>query len=438
MSLIKSIRSVTSSEEFCLSSCNDEQAVNDLMAACFTEPLDCAEMVKISFVVGAGKGQRSKYNGSLAKWVRNALNAVGYSEDKGACLMMSSQGLFKYQHDTGKNLIFIHVFPKLKEKTSAAAATPDLPGASVELSRCEKHKRLMGASSQRMFQEIIQTQTRTISQKKRAIFALRELKGELQEIEKKLMNGETLTDVEQNVYESTEDLDAKLTWLVENQKMQVKRGDITDAEKAQLIETLTEKFDRLKTELEKSKLNMDKESGNEKKKQRLKQRVDKLKAEQDKIEKRLKNLKDKKTKNLLQIHPLKNKLEMEEVWTRADDLGPPPSNTKMSLKEQKTLSSLMKLQEKFEELVIDSEEASWFEDVTEFQERVALTKTNWQRKRPKKNRRGGGGGGFGANRGWSSAKTRTTWSRPKTKQKKKSAADNPFAGMETSSSDEEE
>ena len=45
----------------------------------------------------------------------NALRDTGYSEDRGASVSFLCAGSFKYQHDTGKNLKFVHVFPKAKE-----------------------------------------------------------------------------------------------------------------------------------------------------------------------------------------------------------------------------------------------------------------------------------------------------------------------------------
>ena len=40
---------------------------------------------------------------------REALRAIGFEEDRGACAVMECAGTFKYQHDTDKDLKFIHV-----------------------------------------------------------------------------------------------------------------------------------------------------------------------------------------------------------------------------------------------------------------------------------------------------------------------------------------
>jgi hypothetical protein len=42
---------------------------------------------------------------------REALRTVGFEEDRGASAVMECAGTYKYQHDTDKDLKFIHVFP---------------------------------------------------------------------------------------------------------------------------------------------------------------------------------------------------------------------------------------------------------------------------------------------------------------------------------------
>ena len=51
---------------------------------------------------------RGKYDAKLQKYVTTALTEAGLTEDRGACKEMP--GTFKFQHDTNKNLLFMHVF----------------------------------------------------------------------------------------------------------------------------------------------------------------------------------------------------------------------------------------------------------------------------------------------------------------------------------------
>ena len=65
---------------------------------------------------------RQKYGDDMPKHCREALRAIGFEEDRGACAVMECAGSFKYQHDTDKDLKFIHVFPKIDTAAAAAAA----------------------------------------------------------------------------------------------------------------------------------------------------------------------------------------------------------------------------------------------------------------------------------------------------------------------------
>lgn len=63
----------------------------------------------------------------------NALRDTGYNEDRGASVSFLCAGSFKYQHDTGKNLKYVHVFPKAKE---GAAADEDGDGEPERTDEC--------------------------------------------------------------------------------------------------------------------------------------------------------------------------------------------------------------------------------------------------------------------------------------------------------------
>ena len=64
-------------------------------------------MVRFSFVVGAGKLARQKYDDALVKWFSQAMiNVAGYEQDNGAVASFECAGSFKFQHDTGKDVCF--------------------------------------------------------------------------------------------------------------------------------------------------------------------------------------------------------------------------------------------------------------------------------------------------------------------------------------------
>jgi len=99
--------------------------VQELVKDAFGKPLPCHEPVKISFVVGAGKKGRQKYTPSLPKDLIGALTSLGFEEDRGASACMECCGNFKYQHDTDKDLKFLHVFPHVTPLRESSVSGDD-------------------------------------------------------------------------------------------------------------------------------------------------------------------------------------------------------------------------------------------------------------------------------------------------------------------------
>ena len=81
--LAKALRSATSSEQFDLGG-HAPAAAEALIARAFSAPLELDEMVRLSLVVGAGKGGRQKYDEKLPRAVAKALGELGFAEDNGA------------------------------------------------------------------------------------------------------------------------------------------------------------------------------------------------------------------------------------------------------------------------------------------------------------------------------------------------------------------
>ena len=70
-------------------------------------------MIRITFVVGAGKLSRQKYDEKAMLAVTSTLKQIDYVEDRGASCVNECGGCYKTQHDTGKNLFTVVVFPRL-------------------------------------------------------------------------------------------------------------------------------------------------------------------------------------------------------------------------------------------------------------------------------------------------------------------------------------
>ena len=103
--LAATIRSATSSETFDLGglpSTTITQVVRDAFSKDFSlddgNGGDRVGMIRITLIVGAGKGNRAKYDPSALKLVTTALTAAGYVDDRGASCVVESAGCFKFQH----------------------------------------------------------------------------------------------------------------------------------------------------------------------------------------------------------------------------------------------------------------------------------------------------------------------------------------------------
>ena len=334
-------------------------------------------MIKLSFTVGAGKGNRAKYHEQLPKFVRASLQSIGFVEDKGACCMRNCAGMFKYQHDTGKNFIYIRVFPKLTEQEAKAGGDEDSDDAGDGGNDPMVGPRGLCASCDvGTFQEMTAAQTPTWSQKKRLLGVLQDLRKQVHEMEAKLMRGQALTEADQELYGSIESLDDKMEWLQASMKATVKAGNITSSEKAALVDNVERKLGLLAAETEAVAAKL--AAGG---KPKLQKRAARLAAETEKTAKRLEGLQNKKTVSILKLLPLRHVRDMEDCWERAGALrrvAGGGGGGGMSMKEQKAAFDLENLERKFEKICVASMSSTWFESNESFEERLGLAKQKWQ------------------------------------------------------------
>eukprot|EP00899_Mesostigma_viride_P022800 jgi/Mesvir1/3704/Mv14990-RA.1 len=226
----------------------DRERAKELLHAAFSAPLPIpasVPMVKFTFVVGGGKLCRQQYPDDLQKNVVAELRELGYVEDKSASLVREAAGTYKTQHDTGQNLKYVHVFPrvdpqappeeednggvgdgKCKGKVSAAAAMAQLEDADVAA-----------------FKGLIAERCRGWSQKKRVLDALKARTATLDACTKKLVEGHALTAEEQGVYDrlDADMLRDKCKYLQDVMHAHLEAGELTQGEVAQLRGKLDEK-----------------------------------------------------------------------------------------------------------------------------------------------------------------------------------------------------
>lgn len=246
--LAAEVRAVTASEksvEFDLAGYGPP-AVEQFVQDAFTQPLPLASMVRLSFLVGGGKKVRQKYNDGLPTVFSEALKRCGFVEDRGASLSIDCAGQFKYQHDTDKDLKFVHVYPKLDTAAAAAASAP--PPAAADAMSPEA---LLLYSELATFQRMIAAKTPSFAQQRRALDCLKGYKAMWSGAEAKMTALQPLSEEEQQLYEEldAELLDQKLAALSQSMEAMIANGQLTKNEQPVVLAQLRAKLEALEVQI---------------------------------------------------------------------------------------------------------------------------------------------------------------------------------------------
>jgi hypothetical protein len=276
------VRRSTESDSFDLAGQQVSTITNNVTAA-FSEPLPIKEMIRITFMTGAGKLARQKYDAGAAQAVTRSLKQLGFEEDSGASCVKECAGTFKLQHDTGKNLKTVVVFPNILEDDqgddseqqnggSASNGGSFLPKGSPE--------EMISMASAPVFVTMIKSRCPAWSQKKACLAALVSIKSSFEELEQKLLSGTPLTDPEQSFYDAVSStvLDEKQAYVRDQMQQQVESGVITPQEKILLVGQVSEKLEATSNEI----LQAEKE-GKPKKAEKQKGIQEKLIARKEKL-----------------------------------------------------------------------------------------------------------------------------------------------------------
>ena len=243
------IRTSTTSEQFDFSNF-DELRTKQTLTAAFSQPLTAPkEMVRFQFIVGGGKLVRGNYNDNLIKWCAAAMRDIGFVEDSSASCLPECQGTYKSQHDTSQNLKYFYVFPHVNlqsEVCTEEEAAPKLDTKSKDY--------LVVAADVSTFQEMVQRKVISWGQKKRLLKILQTKRDEFQTLEEKLMKGDMLQPIEQEIYDANSGCDAeKIDWLQSEMKAMVDKGDLTASEKTEKISEMTTNLQRLAEDVDTAK-----------------------------------------------------------------------------------------------------------------------------------------------------------------------------------------
>lgn len=300
-------------------------------------------MIRITLVTGAGKLARQKYDDNAAKAVTTALRELGFEEDRGASCVKECAGSFKLQHDTGKNLKTVVVFPRIQadasqsadDKNGGLASSPD--GSISLLLPKGSPQEMIALSSKSVFENMVKSRCQTWSQKKGCSSVIVEIKTLLEKLEEKLLQGNPLSETEQTFFDqvSAVALDEKQTYVKDQMHSQVDDGFITASEKAQLLAQVTERLETITKEI------VDAEKSNQGKK------VEKLKLAKEKAEARKNKITNISPKPL---PTLKHQAEIFQLRTELKPLLDLEEGAKGRLLSIKETQSLARKEEILEEI----------------------------------------------------------------------------------------
>jgi hypothetical protein len=225
--LAASIRGSKENETFDLGGQNVATITSAIQSA-FEEPFQ--DLIRITFVTGAGKAGRQKYDDGAAQAITSTLKNLGYREDRGASCILECAGSYKLQHDTGKNLKTVVVFPKVVETENGLDSSFVPPIISED---SPEYKIMV--SSMNVFKNIVTNKCPSWSQKKGLLGAIEGIKEILGELDEKLIRGVPLGDSEEAFYHDVSELHEKEAMARHELLHQVEVGNVTKFEKDLLL-----------------------------------------------------------------------------------------------------------------------------------------------------------------------------------------------------------
>lgn len=418
------IRAATESETFDLAG-NSPSTITTTIKSAFSSPLSLSSMIRITFITGAGKLGRQRYDDNAAKTVSSALRELGYEDDRGASCVNECAGMFKSQHDTGKNLKTIVVFPMITGSTSENGGGGDeivTKSGQPLLEEGSPMEMLAMTSSMNTFERMIGGKCPSWSQKKVCLAVIAELKTMLEGLDTKLLSGTVLNDFEQEFYDSIsmDSLDQKAAFVKDEMKKHVDEGRITRSEKEKLISQVTDKLDTLKADIDLAT------------KEKKPKKANKLSAQKEKMTERLSTLENIVAKA---PQPLRHQPEIQKLRKEMQPLLKLERETKGRLLSIKETTIMARKEEIEEEIyILEDKSRGWFEDDDDFQLRVNASRAKAVGSTKKTVKKSSGSSGGKASTG--AKKSITNWvvpgatkSRTRKPAAKKTTTSNAFAAM---------
>ena len=323
-----------------------------------------------TFIVGGGKLSRSKYDPKCGQVVTAALSTLGFVEDRGASCVNECAGCFKSQHDTGKNIYTVVVFPRIELLVSTASSGSHDGDDDDDLIPTNSPGYKMAVAPLTTFKNLLSTYVPTYLEKKACQQTLDGLLELEQAIESKMMNGNPLDSAEQSFYDSACDLREKHSHVQKEASKHVEDGRLTAGEKDYILELNENRINTLMSE-KSSAATAERLKKALARKQQL-QKISPVNSEQ-------------------YPPPLRYEANIRALRKKVMPLCAIEDNAKgrlMTLAETRAVTE----KEELETEIAHLEEAScgWFEDEESFTARVEASRTKFASQFGKSKRGGGG------------------------------------------------
>jgi len=322
-----------------------EASVTDYLKHCFGKPIVKDGTMKVTFVVGGGKLVRQKYEDKLPSYVAAALTSLGYNDDRTAD--KSCQKAFKHQHDTSKNLLFVHCFPEL-EAPEVDGNEYDEDGEVVEIPKSPEERVLITDLEE--FKVLVQLKVNSYHQLKKLQAHLKDAQKFLTDCETRLSNMKQLTAEEQDKFDNYDSIAEKITFVNKELQKLVENGQLEQFEIEDLLKFLQERVAMMEEQLETSGIS-------EKKKTMLETEMDKLCAQRQ----------ASANKDPIDPRPLFREQELRQLYSKLGPLKDLEKLPKHTREQVDKLANMGDLEERVDILVEQSR--GWFENARRFEER---------------------------------------------------------------------
>lgn len=209
-------------------------------------------MIRITFIVGGGKLSRNKYDDRALQATTSRLKQCGYVEDRAASCILECGGCYKTQHDTGKNIFTVVVFPKVvvssagenigkkeeddddDDKKCGPLLPLDSPGYKMAVCKLEP-----------TFHNLLSIYCPTYTEKKECLRCLAGLIQLEQALEKKMTGGHPLDVGEQSFYDQSSELKEKHEFTQQQITRHIEEGRLTLEERDLLVQMNQQRIESL-------------------------------------------------------------------------------------------------------------------------------------------------------------------------------------------------